>query len=140
MPKYDTNLAAEFYVLSMLHRLGIDALLTLGNKKGVDIAVARPGVVNATVEVKGVAGKFDWPANNIRVFDSDCHFYALVSFEGKIEDPAALPQCWVVPARDIQPFLRQYSNRVVVRRKSVVRDGARYHNRFGLITGEALDA
>jgi hypothetical protein len=38
---YNTNLAAEFYVLSVLHRLGFDANLTLGNKKSVDIAVIR---------------------------------------------------------------------------------------------------
>jgi hypothetical protein len=36
---YNTNLASEFYVLSMLYRLGFDANLTLGNKKSVDIAV-----------------------------------------------------------------------------------------------------
>ena len=39
MTRYDTNLAAEFHVLSMLHRLGADASLTLGNKKAVDIIV-----------------------------------------------------------------------------------------------------
>ncbi len=31
--KYNTNLAAEFHVLSTLHRLGHEATLTLGNKK-----------------------------------------------------------------------------------------------------------
>ena len=36
---YNTNLASEFYVLSMLYRPGLDANLTLGNKKSVDIAV-----------------------------------------------------------------------------------------------------
>jgi hypothetical protein len=40
MTKYNTNLAAEFYVLSILHRLGAEAALTLGNKKAVDINVA----------------------------------------------------------------------------------------------------
>jgi hypothetical protein len=39
--KYNTNLAAEFHVLSALHRLGADANLTLGNKKSVDIVVVR---------------------------------------------------------------------------------------------------
>jgi hypothetical protein len=41
MARYHTNLAAEFYVLSCLHRLGLDAHLTLGNRKGVDIVVLR---------------------------------------------------------------------------------------------------
>ncbi len=30
---HNTNLAAEFYILSMLYRLGINTHLTLGNKK-----------------------------------------------------------------------------------------------------------
>ena len=40
---YNTNLASEFYVLSMLYRLGFDANLTLGNKKSVDITVVLAG-------------------------------------------------------------------------------------------------
>jgi hypothetical protein len=36
---YNTNLASEFHVLSMLHRRGAEASLTVGNKKSVDIAV-----------------------------------------------------------------------------------------------------
>ena len=54
MTKYDTNLGAEFYVLSCLHRCGIAANLTLGNRKTVDIVVARDAGEVVTVEVKGV--------------------------------------------------------------------------------------
>ena len=39
MSGYNTNLASEFHVLSVLHRLGATANLTLGNKKGVEIFV-----------------------------------------------------------------------------------------------------
>ncbi len=41
MTRYNINLAAEFDVLSKLHRLGADATPTLGNKTGVDIVVVR---------------------------------------------------------------------------------------------------
>ena len=54
--KYNTNLAAEYYVLSVLHRLGADANLTLGNKKSVDVVVVRDAGDAATVDVKGLAG------------------------------------------------------------------------------------
>jgi hypothetical protein len=57
---YNTNLASEFYVLSMLYRLGFDANLTLGNKKSVDIAVVLGPGRAITVDVKAVAGKMDW--------------------------------------------------------------------------------
>jgi hypothetical protein len=54
---YNTNLAAEFYILSMLHRLGIDANLTLENKKSVDdIAAVRSAGDAITIDVKGLAG------------------------------------------------------------------------------------
>ena len=46
---------AEFHVLSMLHRLGADATLTLGNNRGVDIVVVREAGDAVTIDVKGVA-------------------------------------------------------------------------------------
>src|SRR5687768_5378317 len=58
---YNTNLAAEFHVLSVLHRLGVDANLTLGNKKSVDIAIIRGAGDAVTVDVKGLAGTTGWP-------------------------------------------------------------------------------
>lgn len=84
MGAYDTNLAAEFYVLSCLHRIGLTANLTLGNKKGVDVVVVRDAGDAITVEVKGVARKYDWPANNLKTQTPDRHFVALVSFEGAL--------------------------------------------------------
>lgn len=67
---YNTNLAAEFYVLSVLHRLGAHATLTLGNKKSVDIAIVTGKGRALTVDVKGVAGPHDWPADNLRPPDA----------------------------------------------------------------------
>jgi hypothetical protein len=86
MGRYDTNLAAEFHVLSCLHRIGLTANLTLGNKKGVDVVVVRDAGDAVTVEVKGGAKKYDWPANNLVTTKPDQHFVALVSFEGRIAD------------------------------------------------------
>ncbi len=88
MSGYDTNLASEFYVLSCLHRIGLTANLTLGNKKGVDIIVARKAGDAVTVEVKGTAKKYDWLVNNLSSANPDRHFVALVSLEGRIEDPS----------------------------------------------------
>jgi hypothetical protein len=53
---YDTNLASEFYVLSILYRLGLDANVTLGNKKSVDISVVLGPGRAVTIDVKAVAG------------------------------------------------------------------------------------
>jgi hypothetical protein len=107
MTTYNTNLAAEFYVLSMLHRLGADAALTLGNKKAVDILVVNENGTTSTIDVKGLEKRYDWPANNVRLHKPQ-HFYVLVSFEGKITDPFTPPAVWVIPSNDIEQFLRKY--------------------------------
>jgi len=133
--RYNTNLAAEFYVLSMLHRLGADAALTLGNKKGVDIIVARAGEA-LTVEVKGVAKRYDWPADNIQSPHPERHFVARVSFEGQITDSTVAPRCWVVPLPELEPYLHLYGTRLDVLRSSMQENGGQFENAWSLITGE----
>ena len=67
----------------------LTANLTLGNKKGVDIVVVRESGVAVTVEVKGVAKKYEWPAKNLVTHKpriDERRFVALVSFEGRIEE------------------------------------------------------
>ena len=89
--KYNTNLAAEFHVLSILHRLGYEATLTLGNKKAVDIFIFKQDGKTITIDVKGVAKKYDWPADNLKVDNKRGHYIVLVCFNGKIEDPNEPP-------------------------------------------------
>jgi hypothetical protein len=124
--KHNTNLAAEFWALSMLYRLGIDANLTLGNKKSVDILVHRKSQNICTIDVKGLAGPYDWPADNIRVIDNPTHFYIFLSFEGKISDFLASPSVWIIPSKQIKPFIKQYKTRPVVSRKLVKENGDKF--------------
>jgi hypothetical protein len=135
MTTYNTNLAAEFYVLSMLHRLGADAALTLGNKKAVDIIVANENKTITTVEVKGLAKAYDWPADNIHQFKDTQHFYALVSFEGKITDPLSPPSVWIIPSEKLNPFIKKYETRIVISRAKIKADGQQFLHKWSLITG-----
>ena len=136
MARYHTNLAAEFHVLSCLHRLGLDAHLTLGNRKGVDIVVLRDDGEAATVEVKGLAGKYEWPAGNLGSQHPERHFIALISFEGQIDDRAMPPpRAWIVPFPDMDRFMRHYRNRTNVSRSELLREGAEYENAWWLIAG-----
>jgi hypothetical protein len=136
MTKYNTNLAAEFYVLSMLHRLGADAALTLGNKKAVDIIVANENRTVSTIEVKGLVKRFDWPADNIHSFQDIQHFYVLVSFEGKITDPLSPPSAWIIPANDLTRFIRKYTTRIVISRAAVQAEGQRFFHAWSKIVGQ----
>lgn len=132
---YDTNLAAEFYVLSCLHRIGLTANLTLGNKKGVDIVVARKAGDAVTIEVKGTAKKYDWVVNKLTSLNPSRHFVVLVSYEDRIGDPAMpAPRVWVIPFPDVEPFRRTYKgNMNTLSRSAVLRTGSQFENAWNLI-------
>jgi hypothetical protein len=133
MSGYNTNLAAEFFVLSMLHRLGADANLTLGNKKSVDIAVIRGKGRSVTIDVKGLAGKTGWPIDNIGPGDSK-HFVVFVSFLGKISDPAVAPDVWVVPSLKINDFAYNApGGRKLMGVTTLRLNGSKYYNAWKLI-------
>ena len=130
MTKYNTNLASEFYVLSMLHRLGADASLTLGNKKAVDIIVVREDETIITIDVKGVAGRYDWPADNIHDYSTQTNFmYWLVLRE--IFRPFFTAQCLGHPSRQIIKFKHDFKTRVDISRKLVMTDGQEFLSCLG---------
>jgi hypothetical protein len=101
MQGYNTNLAAEFYILSILHRLGANANLTLGNKKSVDIVVVPAPGKAITIDVKGLAGSTAWPVDNLKSPTKN-HFIVFVSFKGKIGDLDELPEIYVVPSSEVE--------------------------------------
>ena len=128
MGSYDTNLASEFYVLSVLHRIGAEPSLTLANKKAIDIYVAISPDEFITIDVKGVAGRYDWPATNVRETKRNNHFYILVSFEGVIQDPSILPSVWIIPGNRISKFIKPYKTRTNISRALVKNEGSEYRN------------
>ncbi|OFX31043.1 MAG: hypothetical protein A2X08_18255 [Bacteroidetes bacterium GWA2_32_17] len=72
---YNTNLASEFFVMSTLARLGIDASLSLGNKKTVDIVVMKTDGTYLTIDVKGIAGIDDWIIGDSEIDYSPNHYF-----------------------------------------------------------------
>ncbi len=105
---YNTNLAAEYYVLSMLYRMGMNAYLTLGNKKSIDIIVDHGGRIS-TIDVKGIAGKTLWPMDNFSN-ERENHFIVLVSFLDKIDNPSIIPGTYIVPAPKVKSLLYHNPN------------------------------
>lgn len=105
---YNTNLAAEYHVLSMLHRKGIDANLTLGNKKSVDIVVQGKKDHLLTVDVKGLANSTAWRLGNQKGRVAPNHYYALVDFKGKIDQHDVCPETWIVPSTCTKDFLYEH--------------------------------
>ncbi len=96
---YNTNLASEYLVMSLLSRMGLDAYLSLGNKKGVDIVITTKKGAYAVLEVKGVNKNLDWLISNSGQFTTAPNlFYALVGFDGKIEDINAAAKVYIIPS------------------------------------------
>lgn len=133
MTTYNTNLAAEFYVLSILHRLGAEANLTLGNKKAVDIVVVRDAGDTVTVDVKGLAGKTGWPVDNVKE-SRDGHFVVLVCFLGRIAEPSVLPESFIVPSASL-PALTYNApgGRKVIHLGTMRKAGAQYREAWELL-------
>ncbi|MHB1528007.1 MAG: hypothetical protein ACYCXT_01035 [Acidiferrobacteraceae bacterium] len=131
---YNTNLAAEFYVLSVLHRLGVDANLTLGNKKSVDIAAVRSAGRAVTIDVKGLAGTTAWPVDNLKTAKAG-HFIVFVCYRGKIDDPTVLPEVWVIPSSKVAALTYHSPNgkRRVVQRSTLRAKAMRYRDQWALL-------
>jgi hypothetical protein len=108
---YNTNLASEFYVLSMLYRLGLDANLTLGNKKSVDISVVLGPGHAVTVDVKAVAGKMDWLMGSPPKSAIANHYVVLVSYDGRFGDARQAPRCWILRHGEVLPLVKTASGK-----------------------------
>ena len=96
---YNTNLASEYLMMSLLSRKGLDAYLSLGNKKGVDIVITSPNGSYVILEVKGVNKNDDWLISSTGQFPAEERlFYALVGFEGKISDENQPAHFYIIPS------------------------------------------
>jgi hypothetical protein len=135
MTSYNTNLAAEYHVLSMLHRLGFDASLTLGNKKAVDVVVVRDTGNVATVDVKGLSGTTSWPVDNVTKSIAENHFLVFVSFLGKISEHEVLPEVYVVPSESLAPLIYHSpsGSRHVLPLSRMRKDGKVFLNAWSLL-------
>jgi hypothetical protein len=94
-PTYNTGVASEYYVLSLLYRLGYDAYLTLGNKKSIDIQIIQDGK-SITIDVKSVQGYSSLIVNN--VVSKSNHFIVFVVYNNKFNDVSTSPEVYVVPS------------------------------------------
>ena len=136
MTKYNTNLASEFYVLSVLYRMGHNASLTLGNKKSVDIIVIPGKGEPITIDVKGLAGKTSWPVDNVDFEKVDKnHFLIFVSYLDKITDPLVLPEVYIVPLNKLKPFvyISPKKDRKVLPLSRLRKDGSQYKDAWHLL-------
>lgn len=53
---YDTGIAAEYFVLSQLYRKNVEAYISQGNKKAIDIRIIKKNSLTVSVDVKAIRG------------------------------------------------------------------------------------
>jgi hypothetical protein len=99
------ELAAKFFVLSALHRLGAEATLTMGEHEDVDIAIINGSGNATTLEVKTLAGGWRWRVENIRAREN--HYVVFVCFTTEIRNPHVSPEVFVLPSLALRNALRR---------------------------------
>lgn len=104
---YDTGTASEFLVLSILYRLGVDAFISLGNKKSIDIVIKAKNGSSLSVDVKSVQGYSSIVVNNVR--ESDNHFIVVVVYKNKFADPTVLPDFYIIPSVMVAGLSENYN-------------------------------
>ncbi len=130
----NTNLASEYYVLSMLYRIGADAHLTLGNKKSIDIVVTKGNSI-LSIDVKGLLGTTNFPIDNWKKMHKT-HFLIFVSFKNEMNNPSALPEVYIVPSSELEKkrklliYSNPKGNRTVVPLGRLRKVGEKYRDKW----------
>ncbi len=102
------DLAAKFFVLSVLHRMGIEATLTFSQSDNVDITVVQGSGRVLTVDVKTLSGTKKWV---VAPFRATSNHYLVVVWYPPTDQPSAQPTAYIVGSQRLQQFLRRKRSR-----------------------------
>jgi len=90
--------AAKFYVLSALNRVGVDAAVSLGDDKGVDLTIVMHSGRVITLDVKAVVGSAVWRVERLDARKD--HFLVFVCYVHDVETPHAPPDVYIVSSEE----------------------------------------
>ncbi len=103
---FDTGIASEYLVLSKLYRLGMEAYISQGNKKSIDIRVVKKDGTSISIDVKSVRGYSSLVVNNVLV-KKDL-FVVFVIYNNKFEDLAVEPEIYIVPSVELSKLISHF--------------------------------
>lgn len=98
------DMAAKFFVLSVLHRLGLEATLTFSQNDNVDITIVQESGRALTVDVKTLSGSKEWHVAPFRARD---HHYVVFVWYPTTTDPSVLPTAYIVASERLQKLLKR---------------------------------
>lgn len=102
----ESGTGSEFLVLSNLFRLGINAFLSFGNTKQIDIIIKAKNGLALTIDVKAVRDYSSIPVNN--VVGAENHYIVVVVYKKKFSDLSAIPDYYIIPSLEIATLHNLY--------------------------------
>lgn len=96
------DLAAKFFVLSVLHRMGVEATFTFSQNDNVDITIVQESGRALTVDVKTLTGAKEWRIAPFRARD---HHYVVFVWYPTTSDPSIQPTAYIVASERLGKLL-----------------------------------
>jgi len=103
---FNTGIAAEYFVLSQLYRMGIEAYISQGNKKAIDIRIIKSNGVAISIDVKAVRGYSSLVVNN--VLEKKNHYVIFVVYNNKFENINEMPEVFIVSSREVIKIAKHF--------------------------------
>jgi len=104
-----TGMAGEFRAMEMLHRLGHQPALTLGNAKTVDILTESPTGNTYTISVKAIRGGGKWGIGSEDYGIKKNLIFMLFLYDD-FHDMSIEPRVWIVPGKDAEIIKKPWHN------------------------------
>jgi hypothetical protein len=96
---FNTGIASEYFILSQLYRQGIEAYISQGNKKAIDIRIIKGDGSPVSVDVKSVRDYSSFVVNNVE--SKEDHFICFVRYKGRFSDVDKFPEVYIVPSVEV---------------------------------------
>ena len=97
------ELAARFHVLSVLHRFGLEANLSLAQPDSVDITVLGRSGQTVTIDVKTVDGTREWLVDPFS--PRKRHYVVIVAFSPEGANEILAPCAYIVGSEELRKFV-----------------------------------
>jgi len=92
----------------LLYRQGVEAYLSQGNKKSIDIRIIKSDGTSISVDVKSVRGYSSLVVNNVKAENN--HFVVFVIYKNQFEKLDLLPDIYIVPSNQLELITEIYGN------------------------------
>jgi len=116
---FNTGIASEYLVLSKLYRLELEAYISQGNRKGIDIRVIREDDIPISIDVKSVRAYSSLVINNVEPKQN--HIIVFVIYNNKFNDLKKEPEIFIVPSLEIEKITENYGDEKRVLKKNLIR-------------------